>query len=197
MDGPHEILGKHLTRLVPALASMQEEILPSFQIKTVSKNEIIVEEGQPSPNCLYFVVKGLLNLYYTDKNGQQTIHFAMENWWIAEYPSLTSDNHAAFSISAIEDAVLLYINKSRYNELLHTCPPLAIYFNIIHQRAYAAALMKQKVFAVTSASDFHQYFFTKFPEFVNRVPEEILASYMHISVTELRLLNEKFFLKPA
>lgn len=197
MNSPQEILGKHISRLVPAVTNRMEDIFTFFETKTVAKNELLVEQDHSSPDCLYFVTKGLLDLYFTDHCGHHTIHFAMENWWIAEYPSLTSDNKAAFSISALEDSVLISIHKSRYEALLLAYPLLAVYFNIIHQRAYAASLMKQKVFATVSSKDFHQFFFTTYPEFVRRVPDEIMASYMHISVEELKILNANFFLKPA
>lgn len=191
MIAPFTALRDHFIKLLPAIEPQLSDILPWFESYHACKDELLIEENHPSDH-LYFVAAGMLNLFFKNNQGHpQTIHFAMENWWIADYPSLTSLGAAAFSVQALEDSALVRIKRNRYNELLITYPMTAVYFNQVHQRAYAAALMKQKIFATVSKEEFHRYFFTTYPDFVSRVPAHILASYFGISVDQLRDLTDR------
>ncbi|MCM4164476.1 MULTISPECIES: hypothetical protein [unclassified Arenibacter] len=66
------------------------------------------------------------------------------------------------------------------------------YFKIsttIHQRAYGAALLKQKTYATTSKADFYNYFKTTYPILIQRVPESIFASYMGVSLKAFKKIK--------
>ena len=185
-------LHNHIIQLVPSLQKEAGEIAASFKQENYGKGEIVVREGQ-AVSKLYFVNKGCLHLYFTDSDGSQnTIHFALENWWMTEYNAFLGNPQAAFGIGAIEDTEAMTIAKDEFDQLLIRYPLMGAYFNIIHMRAYGASLLKQKTFATVNKKDFHLYFTTHYPAFVKRVPHTILASYMGISPEELAVFNSNF-----
>lgn len=186
-----ESLKQHITRIIPHFEKELDTVLDYFKQKKIAKGEVIVT-ANAEVDTFYFVNKGCLHLYYYDNDGHsQTIHFALENWWITEYNAFYGNPKAEFEIAAIEDCELLTISKVEFELLLRKFPDMAIYFNAIHMKAYGAALLKQKVASTTSKKDFHYYFMTHYPNFVRRIPHDILASYMGISIEEFNFFNQQ------
>jgi hypothetical protein len=75
------------------------------------------------------------------------------------------------------------------------------YFRIIMQRAVAASQLRLKYMYEMSKEEFYQMFSASFPEFVQRVPQYMIASYLGLTpqyVSELRKKKlQTSFLKPA
>jgi len=185
-------LHDHIVKLIPTFEKEVEKVLHYFKKQSFPKNQIIINEGK-SVEDYYFVLKGCLHIYFTDNKGRNnTIHFAIENWWITEYNAFLSDSVSNFNIATLEETEVLTIKKEKFEQLLLDFPFMAIYFNKINMRAYGAALQKQKVFATVSRKDFHHYFCKTYPELVKRFPDDVFASYIGISKEELDILNADF-----
>ena len=186
-----EQLYRHIQKLVPGFEVEFEQLQPFLQTETVKKEELLLREGDIC-DTIYFVNTGCLYLFYEDNNEKQVIHFALENWWITDYKTFADSKPAVYSIAAMEDSEITYMSRKDYETLLLKFPLLALYFNKIHERAYGAALLKQKTFATTSKKDFYHYFKTTYPELIIRIPDAIFASYMGVSLAALTVLQEEF-----
>jgi CRP-like cAMP-binding protein len=186
-----EQLYGHIQKLVADFAVEWEQLLPFLQTKTVKKEELLLKEGEIC-DTIYFVNTGCLYLFYEDNNEKQVVHFALENWWITDYKTFAVSKPAVYSIAAMEDSEITFMSRRNYEAILLRFPLLALYFNKIHERAYGAALLKQKTFAITSKKDFYHYFKTTYPELILRIPDAIFASYMGVSPQALRMLEEEF-----
>jgi hypothetical protein len=116
----------------------------------------------------------------------------LENWWITDYKTFADGKPAVYAIAAMEDSEVTFINRKNYEALQLQFPLFALYFNKIHERAYGAALLKQKTFATISKSDFYRYFKTTYPELILRIPDNIFASYMGISTEALKVLQDEY-----
>ena len=76
--------------------------------------------------------------------------------------------------------------------MLKELPQLERYFRIIMQRAVAASQLRIKYMSELSKEEFYIHFCTSFPEFVQRVPQYMIASYLGLTpeyVSELRKKN--------
>lgn len=183
-----EQLLHHVQKLLPGYAVPLEQMAPFFQARSVQKDELLLAEGEPC-NDIYFVAKGCLYLFYTHNDRKEVIHFALENWWITDYKTFADGLPAVYAIAAVEDSELLCMTRKNYEALQEQFPPMALYFNKIHERAYGAALYKQKTFALTSKADFYRYFRDTYPAVIERVPDDIFASYMGVSTEALKALR--------
>lgn len=183
-----ESLLHHIQRLVPGFAVPREQMAPFFQTRCVKKGELLLAENEPCHN-LYFVNTGFLYLFYEHEGQKQVVHFAPENWWLTDYKTFSSGKPAGYAIEAIEDSEITSIHRKDYETLLGQFPLMALYFNGIHERAYGAALTKQKTFALTSKKDFYRYFLHTYPTLLPRIPDAVFASYMGVSPEMLRVLK--------
>ena len=157
----------------------------------VKKKAYLLAEGQVC-KANYFVEQGCLRLFFiNDKGIEQITHFALENWWIADYMSLSMQVKSQFYIQAVEDSTIIAIERHQQEELFSKLPQLERYFRIMMQRAYAAAQMRVKFFHDYSKEESYRHFIAMFPEFVQRIPQYMLASYLGFTPEYLSELRRK------
>ena len=127
--------------------------------------------------------------FINGKTNEQITQFAKENWWICDFFSFTDDKPSEYFIQAIEESEILSIDMPSFEALLKELPQMERYFRIIMQRAVAASQLRAKYMFELSKEEFYLLFCTSFPEFVQRVPQYMIASYLGLTpeyVSELR-----------
>lgn len=163
-----------------------------FKFLKVSKREFLTAEGQQCRN-LYFVEKGCLRMFYVNKRAsEQIVQFALEGWWISDYFSFMNSKPSDYSIQAIEKSEIWSIDKGQFEDLLKELPKLEKYFRIVMLKGVAAAQHRSKLQYEMSKEEFYVHFSTAFPEFMQRVPQYMIASYLGITpeyLSELRKRN--------
>lgn len=155
----------------------------------LKRKEFLLKEGQIS-HSMYFVEKGCLKMYFIDnKLNEQITQFALEHWWMADHFSFIDSKPSPYFIQTVEKSEVLAITASSFEALLQELPQMEHYFRIVMQRALAASQLRLKYMYEMSKEEFYQLFSTSFPEFVQRVPQYMIASYLGLSpqyVSELR-----------
>ena len=116
--------------------------------------------------------------FINDKGVEQTTQFAIENWWLSDYMAYGTKNRSDYFIQAVERTELLSIHYAQEELLLESFPVMERYFRHVHQRAHAAAQFRIKGVFSLSREEAYYLFAKRFPEFVNRVPQYLLASYL-------------------
>lgn len=127
--------------------------------------------------------------FVDDKLNEQITQFALEHWWIADYFSFMDNKPSSYFIQTIEKSEILEITTSSFEAMLQELPQMERYFRIVMQKAVAAYQLRNKLVYEMSKEEFYQHFATSFPEFVQRVPQYMIASYLGLSpqyVSELR-----------
>jgi len=183
-----ERLRQHIQKLVPGFAYDWDRMAPLFHTKTVKMHEPLLTEGETCQH-IYFVNTGCLYIYYGQGAEKNVIHFALENWWMTDYKAFTDGHPAEFTVAAMEDSEVTYMSRKDYRTLQLRFPFMAAYFNQIHERAYGAALFKQKVYASVSKQDFYRYFKNTYPAVMARIPDDVFAAYMGVSPQVLRAIK--------
>ncbi|QEE48313.1 Crp/Fnr family transcriptional regulator [Flavobacterium alkalisoli] len=168
----------HIKRFVP-LTDEEEKILKDYvQTEKYGKKEHLLDAGEVCSKK-YFVANGILRMYNLNEKGvEQVIHFAIEGWWVTDYFSYNSGKPSKVSLQAVEEAEVAVIDASLENELLAKVPKLESYFRQVLERAYAASLMRTHYMFNFSAEDRYRHFAATYPDFVQRVPQYLLASYL-------------------
>lgn len=182
---------QHIQRFVSLTDEEIQVLIPYLKTKKINKKEFLFEEGQAC-TANYFVAGGCLRLYFVnDKGVENIVQFAIENWWISDYMSLEKQTPSSFSLQAVESSHLIVIEKQRQEEMLQKVPKLERYFRIIAQRANAAAQMRIKYISELSGEQRYWQFTESFPEFVQRIPQYMLASYLGFTPEFLSKLRAK------
>jgi len=182
---------QHIQRFISLTEEEINVLTTYFTHRKTDKKEFLFQEGQICP-ANYFVVKGCYRLYYVnDKGIENIVQFGIENWWIADYMSLEKQIPSAFSLQAVEPGELLILEKQVQEELLEKVPKLERYFRIVAQRANGASQIRIKYISELSGEERYWQFTESFPEFVQRIPQYMLASYLGFTPEFLSKLRAK------
>jgi len=186
----------HLTAHIKKFCSIAPDKLsllePCFEHRTFRKKDFLLEEGF---HCheKFFIVKGCVQVCYLKQNGvEQTIDFAIENWWTSDFAAFQQGAVAQLSIRAVEPTEALCITAARQRELLDKVPELSAYFHLIFQKAYAAAQIRIRILYELSKEELYRQFSQDFPDFVQRVPQYLLASFLGFTPEYLSEIRKKY-----
>lgn len=168
----------HIERFV-ALSDADKEIMAALlTARDVKKKDMLLTEGKVC-TANYFVVKGCLRMYYVNNKGvDHIVQFGIDNWWLSDYVSYSMAKPSQFFIQAVEATEVIVWEKAKEEELLTKVPALERYFRILMQRAVAAAQQRFKYMDDFTGEERYHHFSKSFPEFVQRVPQYMLASYL-------------------
>jgi CRP/FNR family transcriptional regulator, anaerobic regulatory protein len=182
---------KHIRKYIDL--SDSESLILSRYVKQSSykKKEFVLQENNDCKN-LFFVEKGCLRMYFiNEKAVEQIVQFALDGWWISDLKSFINKTPSDYYIQTIENSNITAINSEALEQLLKELPKLERYFRIIMQQELAAAQFKSKLMYGMSKEDFYNHFISSFPQFVQRVPQYMIASYLGLTPEYVSGLRKK------
>lgn len=186
----HQLI-THIARFSSISPEKLDSIGDFFEVRAFKKKELLLEEGQHCHDK-FFIVKGCVHLFYLRQNGvEQTIDFALENWWASDFMAFQNGGAAQFSIRAIEATEVLAISAGQQRKMLSAIPELNEYFHAVFQRAYAASQMRIRKTYEMSKEDLYQDFSRKYPAFLQRVPQYLMASFLGFTPEYLSEIRKK------
>jgi len=184
-------LKKHIGKFIRINEQDYAEILAYFIPVEAAKKQNLLVEGKVCQSN-YFVEKGCLRLFFVNEKGiEQTIQFALENWWLADYLSFSSHKPSDFYIQAVEKSKILAIDFKSQEEMLFQFPVMERYFRLVHQRAHAASQFRIKSLYNLSREELYHQFNRLYPEFVQRIPQYLLASFLGFTSEYLSEIRSK------
>lgn len=171
----------HIRKFIDLDESEAAIVLSHFKSESFKKKALLLKEGDIC-STQFFILKGCLRLYIINEKGnEQTLQFGIENWWITDYMSLQNQRPTHFYIQAVENSEVLAIDIKLLDNLFVRLPKMERYFRLILQKSFAASQMRIKYLYTQSAEERYHFFNNLQPEFVQRIPQYMLASYLDFS----------------
>ena len=97
---------------------------------------------------------------------------------MTDFLAYQNKTRTGFYIQAVENTQLLAISYQDHERLLAEFPILERYFRMVYQIAYGSSLMKMKYLFNYSKEELYFHFTDHFPEFAQRVPQYLIASFL-------------------
>ena len=165
-------------------------IYSKLTAKTFQKKEFLLKENTVC-RYNYFILKGVVRSFYIDKKGHEKItQFAIDNWWATNMESFINETPSTQYIQAIEETTVLYLSKEALDLLYTEHPKLERLFRIITENMLIANLRKSDVFLQMKSKERYTFFAEKLPDFIQRVPQYMIASYLEITPEYLSELKK-------
>lgn len=181
----------HIKKYIDLNQQEEQLITACVQGVSIKKKEYLLKEGQIC-KASYFIEKGCLRMFFvSDKGDEQTTNFALENWWLSDYSSFLSQKPSTFYIQAVEHSDIIVLTTEQQEVLSKEIPKIERYFRLILQRAYGASQIRIKHISNLSREDMYRNFLSLYPDFVNRVPQYMLASYLGFTPEYLSEIRKK------
>lgn len=159
--------------------------------KTFDKKTCIIEEGSAC-KYIYFILEGSCYSFLADAKGDpHVIQFALEGYWISDLYSFYSGKKAIYTIETLEPTRVLMINQENFEKACETMPIFERYFRILIQNAYVS--MQYRLAKTTSEEAEARYveFSQLHPDFIQRMPQYLIASYLGIQPQSLSRIRKK------
>jgi len=186
-----DIFKNHIAKFAQIADNEFEQIIKFFDTKQVGKKENLLEEGEICHHH-YFVLQGLLRKFFINEKGtEQTTEFAIETWWLTDNYAYENRLTTEFYIQAVEKSTILYITSENQRKLLEEFPVMERYFRFVYQRAYAAAQKRIQFLFSFSKEEFYFQAARNHPEFIQRVPQYLIASYLGFTPEYLSEIRKK------
>jgi CRP-like cAMP-binding protein len=181
----------HLDKFIDISEEECNSVLSFFQVLEVKKKQDLMLDGEVCKS-MYFVLKGCLRKFFTNEKGvEQTTEFAIENWWITDTFAYERQMKSDFCIQAVERSTILVIDFQTQEDLLKNHPVMERYFRMIYQRAYAASERRIRYLYDMSREELYVHFSTQYPEFIQRIPQYLIASFLGFTPEYLSEIRAK------
>ena len=175
----------------PLNESEIELIESVFQSKKFRKRQYFLQEGDV---CKYtaFIVKGAMRQYTVDDKGEEHItRLSIENWWVNDRESLMKQIPSIYFIDAWEDTDTLVVTKAAFLELIVRIPALSEWMRNIDVNFAIASQRRLNAAISLSAEERYHDLEKNYPEFLQRFPQHIIASYLGIKRESLSRIRSQ------
>jgi CRP-like cAMP-binding protein len=189
----HEHLIKFITE--HSTSPLTEEdlniIRRAFIPKRFHRRQFFLQEGEVCRH-LGFITKGAMKQYSVDTKGaEHIVYLTIENWWVADRGSFVEESPSLYFIEAFEDTELLMVSKEDAEKYVYDITAFKEFRNRMDNK-HSIALMNRINDNITlSAEDRFNKLQQSYPDFLQRFPQHIIASYLGITKETLsRVRNQ-------
>jgi CRP-like cAMP-binding protein len=168
----------------------REVITTAFDRKRMRKRQYFLQEGDV---CKYigFIVRGSARMFSVDEKGHEhIIHFGLESWWLSDHESLVNLTPSPYYIEMLEDSELLIITFPNARELRSKSRCFDLTVQVLDKNQTIA--MQKRIHAaigMTAEEKFSDLSRT-YPEFLERFPMNMIASYLGLSPETLSRIRK-------
>ena len=162
-----------------------------FTPKKLRKRQYFLQEGEV---CKYtaFIIKGAMRQYRVDEKGEEhIIKLFIENWWASDRESLMNKTPSIYFIDAWEDTEALLVTKIDLAYLVDHLAPLAEWIRKLDTNFAAASQRRINAAISLSAEERYHDLEKTYPEFLQRYPQHIIASYLGINRETLSRIRSR------
>jgi CRP-like cAMP-binding protein len=184
-----------IQRAIRAMIDLSDEeltgLLQRCHEATFQRGELLSETGKV-PDKIFFIAKGLVRVALQDNSGtEHTLHFAMENQFIADYAQFIQKQPALYTLQALEETQTVVLPRAavewgyqnmREGQKLGRL--IAEYYFIYQDNRINNTYLRSPRERYDQIADI-------FPNIHNRAPQHMLASYLGISSVHLSRLKKQ------
>jgi CRP-like cAMP-binding protein len=179
----YDVLIKYLNSYTttPLTGDEIDLIQSFFTAKKFRKRQFFLQEGEV---CKFtaFIVKGAMRKYRVDDKGEEhVIRLYIENWWATDRESVMKRAPSSYFIDAWEETDCLITTKADLAYLVDRTPAMTKWIRTLDDN-YAIATQRRIEAAISlSAEERYHDLENAYPEFLQRFPQHIIASYLGIN----------------
>ena len=176
-----------------ALTGEEIDLIQRFFIpKKFRKRQYFLQEGEVCKHTA-FIVKGAMRQYTVGEKGEEhIIKLFIEKAWASDYESIINKTPSIYFIDAWEDTVALVIAKTDLVYLLERIPVLLQWIRKLDNNFVIDS--DRRISASIRLTADERYFDLEknYPEFIQRFPQHIIASYLGINRETLSRIRARY-----
>jgi hypothetical protein len=158
--------------------------------KTFKRQETI-SRPNTIPKEIFFINKGIIRVSITDNEGaEHTIHFALENQFIADYSNFIQQQPSIYSLQTLEDTEVVILPCSTIEWGYKNLKDGQKMGRLIAEYYFIYQDDRIRNLYVRTPKERYDNITDVFPNIHNRVPQHMIASYLGITPIHLSRLKK-------
>jgi signal-transduction protein with cAMP-binding, CBS, and nucleotidyltransferase domain len=185
---------EQIKQVMKQMISVSDEELDNFLnrsiIKTFKRQEIL-SRPNTIPNEIFFINKGIIRVSITDNDGtEHSIHFALENQFIADYSNFIQQLPSIYTLQALEEAEVVVLPRNAIEWGYENLGDGQKMGRLIAEYYFIYQDDRIKNLYVRTPKQRYDSISEVFPNIHNRVPQHMIASYLGITPIHLSRLKK-------
>lgn len=173
------------------IAELHDEHASLFKTKTIKKKATLLAAGETCSE-LYFINNGCIRTFYLNEQGKErTRYIALEGVVATSLDSFINQTPSFEFVEAVEPCQLLAINRSNFYKLVDENADWAAFYRKLLEQAYTYQNRRIESLVALTAKERFDEMMKNHPEYVMRLPNHILATYLDISQETLSRLKSR------
>ncbi|MDN4165111.1 Crp/Fnr family transcriptional regulator [Cytophagales bacterium LB-30] len=186
-----EILEKHITERIGKRPENLDKVLSQFESLNTKRGIHLLTQGDVC-KYVYFIVKGCLQVYVLDKNGNEsTRSFYFENAWVTDIFGFKNQVPSSEFVKCIEPCELLRIHFEPFQALCREVPQFDALYKEILEASYNNTVYRVNTLTSLDAFERVKWLMETKPLIMTRLSSKLIASYLGISPETLTRLKSK------
>lgn len=180
-------------RRIGGIRLKNEKVLLNAISKKEYDAKTLLQDHDKISNKIYFVEKGIVRTFYYKGGKDITYWLAAENDFVGSMSSFFLQVSSNKLVETIEDCILWEFEYNKLQSLFEANQELAKAGRLF--AIYAISLLEQRFdhLDFNNASERYEILMKKQPEIINRVPLNMIASYLGITQETLSRVRNKAF----
>src|SRR3954466_3729831 len=177
--------------ITPLTTNEVEMIENTFVYKKIRKRQYLLQAGEV---CKYaaFIIKGAMRQYNVDDKGiEHIVRLSIENWWAVDRESYVMLTPSTYNIDAWEDTDVLLLTKADAMNRLNNIVAFGGMTKKLDENHAVAYQKRLNDYISLSAEKRYANLATTYPEFLQRFPQHIIASYLGITKETLSRIGNQ------
>nr|WP_315026850.1 Crp/Fnr family transcriptional regulator [uncultured Chryseobacterium sp.] len=166
-------------------------VLQYFEPVIFPKNTVIEKAGK-IPEYLYYIVSGYLRLFYEDENGNEvTTHINCPPGFFTSYFHFINKTISGDNVECITECELLKISKENLDILVSKSQAMKDFSISVFQKSITYNENRSRELSVLSAEQRYLKLMNDYPEIIQNVPIQYIASFLGMKPESLSRIRRK------
>lgn len=190
MMTPHETLRKQVEQIVSFSETEWEQVKSCFHFRKVAKKTVLIHQEETAQE-LFFIIKGLLRLYYIKDGAPITAFLFTENLFAGSHESFITQQPGLQNLDALEKSELLVISYEDMQWLYQEVPKMNMLTRVVAEQRFVNGQQLFASYLLDSPEERYKKFSKRFPRLEQRVPQHMIASFLGITPISLSRIRKR------
>lgn len=188
-----------LQKQIQSFVNLSEQdwqlLLPHLQLKTIRKNQLLIQEGKRE-HQVGFVIEGMFRQYYTKDGQEKTTYFFFEQHFISSYISCITGRPSLISIEALSDAVYLSFPYEVMLQLFEQSSTWQKFGRLMAE--YLTIGLEERMVGLLLQSPEERYLDllnSNKQKIIERIPQHYIANYLGITPVSMSRIRNRVLKK--